>query len=668
MVGGTFTGGTYGKTFADAGYSLGGNLFTNFGAAPTGSTAPTGPTSTPVTPTFDPKFEANALYGKPMSLFAGGFARIGASPAPIVGPYLNDGKCSFIVSFGVAVPVDGDRKIYAIYLDNELAWSSVSGGTLPAHGTFTAEAFDFIFKPGTLTQTLCSLETTKYPGDENAYRPQMLLQILDLPFARFMENTGKPVPYVACDIGDVTDGADPADGINVGEGWQRIAYSPWAGYTSSTAEYQGITDVAPGYLLKDNFTVVDLGQSDARVYRNIDLVQSSKIYLKDRGNNVSPDIVFSRDTIIGGDSPITITRTDGSGIPRELELLTVDPDQDYTVVPSISKRPRAPFAVSVAAGKQTITLPIIMDAETRQAMVAFAHTADEVARKKIAFQSMFFGYETEPADLIGLDFDVDGIDNEIFKVTQTEHGANGVVAIEAEAILRCSLFAGEGSDTYFPYTILLLSGEGADASTTFTDQSASLRGNASVAGNAQVDTAQFKFGAASILLDGTGDCLFWNNAQDALDFQFGSAPFTIEMFIRPTSVTGTRFLLAQWEGAGTLSWVLYLNGASLAWNTSTTGTDNNSDMDGGVVVINTWQHVAIDFDGTTYRLYLDGAVVDTFATARALFASTQQPTLGANSGQNNFFFAGHIDEPRVTRNVARYAGAFTVPAAAYPRF
>src|ERR1700754_4600020 len=122
---------------------------------------PAAPIATPVTPTIDPKIEANALYGKPMALSAMGYARIGSSPAPIVGPFFNGPKVDFIVSFGVPANVEGDRKIYKIYLDNELAWSSAAGGTLPAHGTFAAESFDFIFKPGTLTQSVCSLETEK---------------------------------------------------------------------------------------------------------------------------------------------------------------------------------------------------------------------------------------------------------------------------------------------------------------------------------------------------------------------------------------------------------------------------------------------------------------------------------------------------------------------------
>ena len=358
------------------------------------------PQATPVTPVFDPKIAANALYGKPMALSALGFARIGASPAPIVGPYFNAGTVSFVVSFGVPADPDGTRLIYKIYLDNELAWVSITGGTVPADGSFTAEEFDFTFKQGRLDQTVCSLETTHFPGDENAYRPQMLLEIKDIPYARFMANTGKPVPYVACDIGDTTDGADPQDLLSVGEIVERVAYSPWAGYDISTFESVNITDGSHGGLFKDNFTIVDVCASITSLYKNLYLLQSDKLRLKDRGASVEPVFVFDLDSIIGGDNPIQIMRSSPSEQPRELELLAIDPDQDYTAVSSLSQRTRAPVTVSAAVGKQVKTLPLILDAETRQSLVTFAQYHEENARKRISFKVCIIGLEVEPGDLM----------------------------------------------------------------------------------------------------------------------------------------------------------------------------------------------------------------------------------------------------------------------------
>jgi hypothetical protein len=407
--------------------------------------APVSPNPTPVTPTFDPKLEANALYGKPMALSAMGYARIGASPAPIVGPYINGDIVDFIVSFGVPANVEGDRKIYKIWLDNELAWSSVAGGTLPGDGTFAAESFDFIFKPGRLDQTVCSLETEKYPGDEIAYRPQMILQIRNLPWARFMANTGKPVPYVALDIGDVTDGADPADGINLGLALERVAYSPWCGYDSGPFGFEsvGITDVVGAILIKDNFTIIQLCQSVTREYRNIDLLVSDMIRMKDRGSNVTPNFIFDRDSIIADDEAVAATRAGATEQRREHELIAIDPDQDYTMVPSLSQIPRNPMIISAAVGKETVTVPLVIDANTRQALATFSQNYEENARRKVALKVRVIGYEIEPGDLFALTGIAEGFDDEVFKCTQTSHGANWMVDIEAEAILRCSIYGDE---------------------------------------------------------------------------------------------------------------------------------------------------------------------------------------------------------------------------------
>jgi hypothetical protein len=413
--------------------------FAMMGAASSVAAPVAAPTLTPVTPTIDPKLEANALYGKRMVLSALGYARIGSAPAPIVGPYFNGGNVDFIVSLGVPADPAGTRKLYKIWFDNELAWSSVSGGTVPADGTFAAEAFDFVFKTGTLTQTVCSLETDKFGAEAIAYRPQMLIEIRNLPYQRFMTITGKPVPYVACDIGDTTDGADPFDGITIGEGYQRIGRSPWVGWTSSQIEQVNVTDVTDGYLLSENINIVQLGQSLTRIYRNAFLSQSDKLRLKSNGGSVTPDVIFNRDSIIGGDGGLVITRTEPSAQAREYELLTVDPDQDYTIVPSLSRRPRDPVVVSAAVSKQSFTLPVILDSQTRQALIVFAQYYDENARKKVAFAAMALGLEIEPGDLFALQDIADGIEDEVFICTETTHGADYTIQIVGEAIMRCGV-------------------------------------------------------------------------------------------------------------------------------------------------------------------------------------------------------------------------------------
>jgi hypothetical protein len=108
---------------------------------------------------------------------------------------------------------------------------------------------------------------------------------------------------------------------------------------------------------------------------------------------------------------------------------------------------------------------------------------------------------------------------------------------------------GGGPDPNWANVVLLMGFEGADASTTFVDESSVGRTMTAI-GNAQIDTAQFKFGAASGLFDGSGDVV---TAADSADWDFGSGDFTIEMFVRH-SVNASQGYVEQYTGGGNRSW------------------------------------------------------------------------------------------------------------------
>ena len=83
-------------------------------------------------------------------------------------------------------------------------------------------------------------------------------------------------------------------------------------------------------------------------------------------------------------------------------------------------------------------------------------------------------------------------------------------------------------------TRLLLHCEGADASTTFTDSGITTH-TVTAQGDAQIDTAQKKFGSASGLFDGDGDYL---TVPDHPDFKFYGNPFTIDLQVRFAALPG----------------------------------------------------------------------------------------------------------------------------------
>jgi hypothetical protein len=230
--------------------------------------------------------------------------------------------------------------------------------------------------------------------------------------------------------------------------------------------------------------------------------------------------------------------------------------------------------------------------------------------------------------------------------------------------------AGIVTDPNFANVVLLMGFEGADGSTTFDDESTSNK-TITVNADAQIDTAQFKFGASSLLCDGTDDFI---SAADSADWVLGTGQYTAECWVRFNSIgAADQLVLGQWGANGSRAWGLIADNTSLVWWASTDGVSNNQGATASVsLTTGQWYHFAVDKDGSDkVRVYLDGAMVGS-ATGRtgSLQNSTSTFTIGrsSNAGFPNPF-NGWVDEVRITKGVARYAsdGGFSVPTAAFPR-
>jgi len=174
-------------------------------------------------------------------------------------------------------------------------------------------------------------------------------------------------------------------------------------------------------------------------------------------------------------------------------------------------------------------------------------------------------------------------------------------------------------------------------------------------GNAQVDTAQSKFGGASLLLDGVGDYLSASNLIGGSDI--GTGDVTIECWARLTDV-GNRGIfqlsptvLGSGEGTaamavatnGSSQWIIYSGGGG---NTATASTN-----------INTWQHIALVRSSGTTKLYINGTSI--FSEADAYNYNLSAIAIGAYFS-SGYTTKGNIDEFRVS-NTARYTANFTPP-------
>jgi len=167
-------------------------------------------------------------------------------------------------------------------------------------------------------------------------------------------------------------------------------------------------------------------------------------------------------------------------------------------------------------------------------------------------------------------------------------------------------------------------------------------------GAAQLSTAQAKFGSASLLLDGTDDFV---TSDDNIDLSSGD--FTVDLWIRPTSVTGYKGI---WQTGTSKTEQSYLLGNQVYWvvNPSTI-ISSSVTVSAGV-----WTMLSYEREGNVHRIYKNGTLEDTFTTAN-------KPDNGVFSvGKNGFGdFNGYIDEVRLS-SVARYEGtSFTEPVAEY---
>jgi len=165
---------------------------------------------------------------------------------------------------------------------------------------------------------------------------------------------------------------------------------------------------------------------------------------------------------------------------------------------------------------------------------------------------------------------------------------------------------------------------------------------------AQLSTAQSKFGVSSLLLDGTNDYVESDSNVD-----LSSTDFTIDVWIRPNSVTGYKGI---WQSGTSTTEQSYLLGSTVYW------TVNPSTIITTAVTVNAneWTMLSYERQGNTHRIYKNGTLEDTATT------SNKQDNGLFSIGENGFGdFNGYIDELRVS-TVARYGGSsFTEPTSAF---
>lgn len=217
------------------------------------------------------------------------------------------------------------------------------------------------------------------------------------------------------------------------------------------------------------------------------------------------------------------------------------------------------------------------------------------------------------------------------------------------------------TDTNINEVSLLLHGDGTNGSTTITDSSLTPK-TVTAGGNAQISTAQSKFGGASLLFDGND----YLSVGAAADFPYGTDNFTIECFIYNTTISASNSSIYSQRNPVSNGLSLRINLSKLDFfiNNAGTGLFTGSTT----LSVDTWYHVALTREGTRFKIWLDGNLDATSGVLTQSLTSTQIPYIGTNSSNIAAGIVGYIDEFRITMGIARYTANFTPPTAPFPNF
>jgi len=134
--------------------------------------------------------------------------------------------------------------------------------------------------------------------------------------------------------------------------------------------------------------------------------------------------------------------------------------------------------------------------------------------------------------------------------------------------------------------------------------------------------------------------------------------FTVDLWVSPLAITDND---------------TYIMGVDDSWKLTLDGTSNKylkfSMVGGNSIIVpqtlslTSWTHIAVVCNANVVKVYVNG-VLGGSITASVLANTTTALTIGADSNGDHCFY-GYMEEIRVSKGVARWTSAFTVPSESY---
>jgi hypothetical protein len=150
-------------------------------------------------------------------------------------------------------------------------------------------------------------------------------------------------------------------------------------------------------------------------------------------------------------------------------------------------------------------------------------------------------------------------------------------------------------------------------------------------------------------------------------FDMGSGDFTVEFWMYSSGITG-QGIMAFPHNAGNYATILFFGATStnITFYSSSAGT--SWDVAGGTsignITLNSWNHIAASKSGSSIRLFLNGALINTVTFVGTYSGTYDRVWIGDTSGNSNY--NGLLSDLRVVKGTAVYTAAFTPPSSTLP--
>lgn len=200
-------------------------------------------------------------------------------------------------------------------------------------------------------------------------------------------------------------------------------------------------------------------------------------------------------------------------------------------------------------------------------------------------------------------------------------------------------------------TVLLIPAQGAGI------YDAACRGNILLEGNLQTDTAEFKFGPSSLLLDGTGDGLVLSQ-NDA--YEIADQDFCIEGWVYYNTHNDHNHIIDYRTNSGQASVMMYSSADGIL-HLYVSAADRLSSR---VLSTGVWYYIALARRGGVTRLFVNGEIDDEWIDATT-YLNPGALNIGINYLLGNPL-DGQMEDWRLTIGEARYTADFAIPTTDLP--